>query len=58
MARGHGNDQTFAFARNYPIKLLRNDTVVFPNKHLGPHVLAEINKVASGTFVRLKELEA
>jgi hypothetical protein len=57
MARGHGNDQAFAFARDNSVKLVRNDTVVLPDNHLGPNVLAKINKVASGTFVRFKELE-
>jgi hypothetical protein len=32
--------------------------MVFPNEHLGPHVLAEIKKAGGGFLLGLQQLEA
>ena len=54
----HGNHQALAFASNDAVKGFRDDLMVFPNEHLGPHVFAEIKKAGGGFLLGLQQLEA
>jgi len=58
VARGHRDHQALALARDYPIKGFSDTPMVLPNKHLGPHVLAEGQEVSGCTLLRFKKLEA
>jgi hypothetical protein len=54
MARGHRDHQSLALARDHPIKGLGYPPMVLTHNHLGPHVLAEVQKVGRSTFLCLK----
>jgi hypothetical protein len=55
MTGRHRDHQAFALAGYYPIKGFGDSFVVFPDKHLGPDVLAERQEVSGCTLLCFKK---
>ena len=53
MTGRHRDHQAFALARNDTVKSFGDSFVVFPDKHLGPDVLAERQEVSGCTLLCL-----
>jgi hypothetical protein len=55
MTGRHRDHQAFALAGYYTVQGFGDTFVVFPNKHLGPDVLAEAEEVSGCTLLRFKK---